>query len=255
MIERGSGAPIVLVPGIQGHWEWMTPAIDALARDHRVLTFSLTEARGRDGRYFDEWSRIIDDLVDRGGQAPVALVGVSFGGIIAVDYAARHPGRVDRLILVSTPGPRPRLDQASEFYLRAPLLSLPAFGLQATTRMLPEILAARPTWLARARFAAAYVRWPLTRPISPRRMARWVRAWKSQPIDAGCARITAPTLVITGERSLDRVVPVSSTLEYLSLIPGARHEMLAGTGHVGLVSKPDAFAGIVGRFMTEAPRE
>lgn len=252
MVDRGAGAPIVLVPGIQGHWEWMTPAITALSRGHRVLTFSLNEAGSDPAGVFDDWVRIIDALIDRSGAARVALAGVSFGGLIAVRYAALRPDRVERLILVSTPSPRPRLEAASEWYLRAPLLSLPVFGVQASLRMLPEILAARPTWRGRLRFAARYVRWPLTRPIAPRRMAVWVRAWQAIDLASGCRGIAVPTLVITGEPSLDRVVPVSSTLEYLALIPGARHETLAGTGHVGLVSKPDQFAELVGGFMSEA---
>ena len=43
MIDRGSGTPVVLVPGIQGRWEWMRPAVDALAARCRVLTFSLCD--------------------------------------------------------------------------------------------------------------------------------------------------------------------------------------------------------------------
>ena len=31
MTDRGAGPPLVLVPGIQGRWEWMAPAVDALA--------------------------------------------------------------------------------------------------------------------------------------------------------------------------------------------------------------------------------
>ena len=41
IIERGSGTPIVVVPGVQGRWEYFAPAIDALARSFRVVTFSL----------------------------------------------------------------------------------------------------------------------------------------------------------------------------------------------------------------------
>ena len=40
MIDRGSGPPIVMIPGIQGRWEWMGPAIHEVAKRCRVLTFS-----------------------------------------------------------------------------------------------------------------------------------------------------------------------------------------------------------------------
>ena len=57
LIQRGTGRPIVLVPGIQGRYEWQLPTVDALAALGRVTTFSLcdeptsgcawTEAAGR----------------------------------------------------------------------------------------------------------------------------------------------------------------------------------------------------------------
>ena len=45
MIDLGSGTPLVLVPGIQGRWEWMRPTVEALARHFRVLSFSLAGER------------------------------------------------------------------------------------------------------------------------------------------------------------------------------------------------------------------
>ena len=41
IIDRGSGPPLVLVTGIQGRWEYLLPAVEALSRHLRVLTFSL----------------------------------------------------------------------------------------------------------------------------------------------------------------------------------------------------------------------
>jgi pimeloyl-ACP methyl ester carboxylesterase len=86
-------------------------------------------------------------------------------------------------------------------------------------------------------------------------MAAWVYEWMATDIAADCARITAPTLVITGDSRLDRVVSVSSSLEYLTLIRGARHATLPGTGHVGLMAKPREFAALVDRFLGLPPPE
>ena len=38
--------PIVIIPGIQGHWEWMKPAIAALRQTREVRTFSLSAENG-----------------------------------------------------------------------------------------------------------------------------------------------------------------------------------------------------------------
>ena len=44
-------------------------------------------------------------------------------------------------------------------------------------------------------------------------------------------------------------MPVRSTLEYQTLLPRTCHEVLARTGHIGWVSKPDELAAIVDRFL------
>ena len=241
-----TATPLVLVPGIQGRWEWMGPAIRALERRHRVLTFSLTEASGR--HFFDQWHARIDAAMDAACIQRAAVVGVSFGGVIAAAYAARSPERVSHLVLVSTPSPRFRLDRRTSHYVRWPLLSLPLFALRASGRLLPEIRSALPGWRHRAAFAATHSLRTLRSPVSPRLMAAWAHEWQALEL-AAFQPITAPTLIVTGEPGLDRVVPVASSLDYLDLIPGARHETLATTGHIGLLLRPDAFAAIVSDFL------
>ena len=82
-------------------------------------------------------------------------------------------------------------------------------------------------------------------------------AWRAALISSphlfeDCARIVAPTLVVTGEPGLDRVVPVDSTLAYVQLISGARHATLDGTGHLGSITRPGAFASLVREFVEHA---
>ena len=80
-------------------------------------------------------------------------------------------------------------------------------------------------------------------------MAACVRAWEETDLVTACDRVIAPTLVITGEESLDRVVPVASSLDYLSLISGATHTKFDRTGHLGLVLRPREFAALVTDFV------
>jgi pimeloyl-ACP methyl ester carboxylesterase len=64
-----------------------------------------------------------------------------------------------------------------------------------------------------------------------------------------CARVSAPTLVVSGEPALDRIVPADGTSDYLRLIPGARGARIEDSGHLGYITKPDVFAGIVKSFL------
>jgi 3-oxoadipate enol-lactonase len=259
VIDVGAGPPLIIVPGIQGRWEWMAPAIDELSSRQRVLTFSLSEDGGpssrTDGRIpehdmsNDFWEKCIDDLFRRRNIGQAALVGVSFGGLIAARYAARHPQRIRGLVLVSAPSPRWPLDARNEAYLERPLQSAPIFVARSALRLMPEVLSARPTWAGRVGFLSRHLGRVVRFPASPRKMALWAKAWQALDVAADCRRIVTPTLVITGESNLDRVVPQASTLDYLALIPGARHVMLEGTGHLGLVTRPGEFARLVGEFV------
>ncbi|HUR20604.1 MAG TPA: alpha/beta hydrolase [Vicinamibacterales bacterium] len=240
--------PLVIIPGIQGRWEWMRPAIDALRQEHEVSSFSLNEEDGT-GDPFEQWIGMIHDRVERSGSDRVVLIGVSFGGLVAVRYAARHPERVAALILVSTPSPGYRLSELDEGMVRNPIAKLPRFAMRGVRRLAPEIVAAKDTWRERLAFSASVGFQVVFKPAAPRQMARWVRAWQASDIASECARITAPTHLITGEPRLDRVVPVQSTLHYLTLIPGATFSRLARTGHIGLVSRPQDFSTLVNEFL------
>lgn len=240
--------PLILVPGIQGRWEWMYPTVAALdAAEWDVRTFSLQDVR--ETPYFRHWLARIDALIDETGTDRVPLVGVSFGGVVAAAYTARRPDRVSHLVLVSAPAPHWRLDPRSARYARRPILSSPLFAARAVSRLGPEIMTALPSWRARAAFVTRYFGRTLRWPASPKYMSRWVQEWQAADLAATCGGITTPTLLVTGEPSLDRVVPVASSLEYLALIPGARHVTLPRTGHIGLVLHPDEFARIVTAFV------
>lgn len=250
-VDVGQGPLLVLIPGIQGRWEWMGPAIRALSRHFRVLSFSLNQV-GPD-RFFDRCVDHLDALLDQAGDArPAVVAGVSFGGLVAVRYAARRPMRTRSLVLTSSPAPRWRPDPVSAGYTRRPRLSLPAFAVRAVRRSAPEIAAAFPTWPGRCRFAATHITRVLRSPLRPTQMASWVHAWLEADLVSDCRAIRVPTLVVTGEPALDRVVPVSSSLEYLQLIAGARYAPLARTGHLGLVTRPEAYAAILAGFVFDA---
>ena len=251
LIDRGHGAPILLVPGLPGRHEWMEPVISVMARRFRVLSFSLTTIDT--DRFFDRSVECIDALMAEAQVARATLVGVSFGGLVAARYAARRPEAVTHLVLASAPSPRWQLDARSAAYVRRPALSMPLFALRGAFRMGPEVFAAFPTWRSRIAFAARYGLVALRAPGSPRRMAAWVNAWMTSNLVDDCRAIAAPTLVVTGETSLDRVVPVSSSLDYLRLIPHSRHAVVARTGHLGALMHPDQFTALVDDFVTQWP--
>jgi pimeloyl-ACP methyl ester carboxylesterase len=253
IVDRGGGTPVVVVPGIQGRWEWMKPAIDALAQRCRVITFSLADEPSC-GAPFDEtrgfWCYVeqVRAALDAARVDRAAICGVSYGGLIAAAFAARYPDRASSLVLVSALPPSWRPDRRVRFYVRAPRLLTPIF-LLASLRLYREIAAASGGIVRGAGAGIRHAWRVLTHMFSPSRMAR--RVGLLAPIDfaAEFRRIAQPTLVVTGEPSLDRVVPVPHIVrEYAAFCPHARFETLERTGHLGLITRPDEFARLVVSF-------
>ena len=254
MTDRGAGLPLVLVPGIQGRWEWMRPAVDALAARCRVISGSLPGDSGSIADIdpavgFERYTEWLDALLERAGvRGPVSLCGVSYGGWIALHYAAARPERVRTLTLVSTPSPTWQPGCRVARYLAAPRLMAPVFALGSCFRLYPEIAAAFPRPGARTRFIASHLRRVVRYPAAPIRMAERARYADRVDFATDCAHIAVPSQVVTGEPGLDRVVEVANTLEYLRAIPGARYDRLDRTGHLGLVTRPRCFADTVTEF-------
>ena len=252
--DRGDGPALVVIPGLQGRWEWAAPALRRLSRSCRTVSYSLCGDIGSGCRLdpalgFDNYLRQLDEVLDAAGLRQAAICGISFGGFVALRYAAQRPERVSALVLASVPGPgwQPNSQQAR--WLANPWLSAPAFVATSPLRVWPEISAALPSSAGRIAFLLRQAARCAAAPMIPPLMSSRIRMASGLDIVQDCRRIRAATLVVSGEDGLDRVVPVPSTRAYASLIPAAEYTLFPATGHVGLLTRPDDFATIVSGFV------
>jgi pimeloyl-ACP methyl ester carboxylesterase len=228
----------------------MAPAVDALARRCRVITFSLADEPSArwpaQGQGFDAYVEQIAQALDARGLERAVVCGVSYGGLIAAEFARRYPERVDGLALVSAIPPSWRPDARALFFMRRPNLLLPLF-LLSSLRLHREIAAAhggfwRGLWPSLRQGARSLAHFP-----APARMARRARLASEAAVD-GLASVHVPVLVVTGEPGLDLVVPTSMTAEYARIWPHARRVTLERTGHLGLVTRAELFADAIATF-------
>jgi pimeloyl-ACP methyl ester carboxylesterase len=252
--DRGEGPALIVIPGVQGRWEWMRPALRALQSTCRTITYTLCGDAGAGMTFdralgFENYMRQLDDVFEKTGIARVALCGVSYGGFIALRYAATRPERVSALVLVSAPAPGWTPSARQKRYLARPWLSAPAFVATAPGRVWPEIASALPDWRSRLTFTVKHSAQVVSAPMIPSRMASRVQLQQASDFGDDPRKVRAPTLIVTGEDNLDQVVPPPVTRWYLDLIPGSRYEKLAGTGHIGMLTQPKRFAEIVSGFV------
>src|SRR5436305_7549929 len=104
VVEIGRGEPIVLVPGLAGGWKLLTPLARALAKKrHRVILYGLRDEHNplssRPAEQIGDYARDLARLTGELGLERPTVFGVSFGGAVALEFAADHPHRVGRLVL------------------------------------------------------------------------------------------------------------------------------------------------------------
>ena len=128
VLEGGDGPPVVLLHGpIANGLHWLR-VIPALTPRHRIVAPDLPgqgETAQTAGGTRDEVLEWLDALVEETCEGPAAVVGVTLGGAVATWYAAEHPERVDRLVLVDALGlapfaPAPRFAAALNAFLAGP---------------------------------------------------------------------------------------------------------------------------------------
>jgi len=236
--------PLVLVPGIQGHWKYMQPTVAALSPHFQVLTFSLGRATS-----LDDYAEQVARTLDENGIDRAVVCGVSFGGLIALRFAAMHPERTRALVLASTPAPRLRLRRRHQIYLRLPWILGPLFLAETPLRLRREMVTALPDWRDRWTFRLKVLRIFPSAPLSFSQMAARARLISSTDLTTDCSCVSSPTLILTGEQQLDFVVPVEGSSTYVRLIPNACAAVIERTGHIGSITRPDAFASVIRDFV------
>jgi len=234
--DRGPRAApaLLMLHGFGSSLHTWQPWTDALAADARVISIDLPGAGlsaadpGPD--YADERSLdILLALLDHLQIERISLIGHSLGGRIAWRFAAAHPARVDRLVLIAPDG----FASPGFEYGKAP--EVPSWlGLlrhvlpKALLRMNLKVAYADPQQLT----DAAVMRYhdlllaPGNRAAMLQRMAQ-VTLLPPEPLLAG---IEAPTLLVWGER--DAMIPFSNAEDYLAALPDARLIAFADLGHV-----------------------
>lgn len=217
--EGGEGKTVVLVHGSGSHagdWHGVVPA---LRRHYRVLVFDLPghgESGPAEGPLpVSDLAASLGALLDaRGADRPVTLVGNSLGGWVSLLYASGHPGRVERVIGISSSG------------IYAPLQVPLAPKDREQARLLVAAIRGRYMEAASDAELDAVVQRVSTGPG-----ARLVAGLKAEDfLETRAAAIKAPVELIWGEE--DGVLPPAYGQKLASLLPNARLHPLPRCGHM-----------------------
>lgn len=227
----GAGPPLILLHGLSGSSRWWGRNAPVFADYFRTYTVDLP-GFGESRRV--RWSRL-DDIADRladwieaEGLSRSHIAGHSLGGAIAARLAARHPDRVDRLVLVAA-AIRPQ-------------------GTRRSVRTMDVVFTMRS---GSPGFAPMLVR-DLLRSHPWSSVAATVDALQSD-WEPHLARITAPTLIVWGER--DAITPPAFGRDIAEILTDARLIVLPDAGHNPMWECAEAFNVEVLRFLNNRQSE
>ena len=220
-----AGPPLLMVHGYNGSCDyWYPHALPGLAAERRVIAFDLP-GNGWSGaweRYsLEAYAGFIPDFMDVLGIAQADLLGHSMGGLVAMAAVAAYPHRFRKLVLVDSAGAR-----SLRFDVRTSMRMLTDSSLWQV-RLYPTFL--RVAFRGRAVGHGMSI-------LRARSMAR-----------DSLSALALPTLVIWGRR--DRLIPPDHGSLIAKHIPGARHVVISGAGHMPFYEKPAEFNKHVLEFL------
>lgn len=249
--HMGEGELVVLLHGVGGHRTNWHPNMPALAAHCHVAAW---DARGYgDSEDVDGPRRMADfrddlgRLLDHFGAERAHLVGLSMGGRIAAHFHAAWPQRVASLVLCDT-------------HLGFAHFSPEARATFIARRRDPLLAGKTPADIAPG-LARAMMGDPgntdaldtLIGSMSQLRAESYIRTVIASVEDDQApllAKVTVPTLVLTGEK--DRLTPPALAAEIAAHIPGSELSIIEGAGHLSNIEAPDEFNRIVGTFLAKA---
>jgi pimeloyl-ACP methyl ester carboxylesterase len=230
---RGAGAPLVMIHGAQGDQSMFNGVMPAFVHDFHVLTF---DQRGSglsekpDHAY--SMAMLADDtaaLMDHVGFASAHILGVSMGGMIAQEFALRHPQKTRSLILgCTTPGGPKAVRLSDSAFARA--YSTKEMSAEERGRALAEACFTKGYIDQHPEIIPAMVESRRQRPIDPVALAHRMKAVYAHDTYDRLPHLACPTLVITGKD--DVLISWENSRILAERIPGATFVLLEPAGHL-----------------------
>jgi len=244
----GSGKhAVVFLQGAQLPCEMWDEQAQAFCDDWKVIVYDV-RGFGKSGPTGEPFSHENDlrALLDALDIEHAALVGLSLGGRIAIEFALEHPERVDALVLVGPglPGfPFEDEDPPWRQEIRAAVEA--GDGARAAQ-----------AWLASGYMAPAMENAslaPRIRELALANAGAWLQRDTEVPVDPPAihrlATIRCPTLVLIGSRDVPKILAIADLLD--REIPYARKAMMSACGHVPNLERSKEFDRIVREFLEE----
>ena len=243
--RAGQGPLLLLLHGIGGGARSWRLQLADLADEFTVVASDLPvyDSAADDRPTMSDYADDLAALIDHIGATRAHLLGVSMGGVLALEFYRRHPGRVLSLVLADTycgGGTLPEPERSARLARRLAAAEAPTLVALARARA-PELFSAQADPALVRETEAIMAEIP---PVGYRQRAT---ALAHADLRAVLPRVAVPTLVLWGDR--DTVLPLAESEALRDGIGGAELVILRGAGHASNQERPTEFNATVRAFL------
>jgi len=228
------GLPIVFIPGLMCTGRIYQHQVETLGQAHPVLLANHWS--------HDSMAGIAKSILDVASET-FALAGMSMGGYVALEIMRQAPGRVTKLILMSTSAKPDTPERSAD--RRKQVEGARKYGVRAGTKELyPKLV--HPARHEDAPLLTTF--FEMAEELGVDAFANQIEAIIGRPDSRPMlGKITAPTLVIAGKD--DALITPENSEELANGIPGARLALIEHCGHMGMIERPESYTKLISGFL------
>jgi len=256
---QGSGEPLVIIHGGPGMDDrYLFPGMDELGENYRLISYN-QRGSGKSAADLDTMMINVDQYVDdlegfrkAMGLDKVNLLGHSWGGLLAMKYAIKHPERLTSLILVSTAGADESVGLESQGIM---MQRLSPEDQQAYFQMLSDghlnslegiqLLSKihwKPYVYDQAHLSLIKDAYSENMPLIQHHINK---SLKGYDLHGQLSKIRTPTLIIHGDYD---PIPLAAAEQIHRAIPGSKFEVIKECGHFPFIEQPEKFIEVIKLF-------
>lgn len=254
--EYGRGRPLVVLNGIMMSCASWKEFIEPFSQNNRLILLDFLDQGKSDrmtGETYDQSLQVevVRALLDHLEISQCCLMGISYGGEVAQQFAVKYLERVERLLLFNTTartGPwlgdigdawNLASDDPDAYYLTTiPVIYSPAFYREHNGWMNRRREALRPIFGSRDFIEA---------------MIRLTNSARNYDVSGQLHRITVPTLVVSCQQ--DYLTPVEEQQLMCERLPNCHHVVIPNCGHASMYEQPVLYTALVLGFCNASKTE
>ena len=251
---KGEGRPILILNGIMMSTKSWEPFVHSLSSHNQLIRLDFFD-QGQSDRLEDQvydqtiQVEVIVELLKELKLGAVNVVGISYGGEVAVQLAYMYPKLVDRLILFNTtPNTSPWLAEIGHSWINIGKTRNGQNYYQATIPIIysPSYYEKRLDWMKKREQILLPI---FSDPKFLDAMERLTNSAESYDAREHLHKVIAPTLIISGDE--DYLTPLNDQKKLHQMIKNSYHVILPGVGHASMYEVPVMFTSLVLGFINQ----